>query len=53
MYDYDDSWEEYDESTIWYYARNDKKRKGLGRNERLVYIPVNRRSKSQGGSKQN
>lgn len=53
MYDYDDSWEEYDESTIWYYARNDKKHKGLGGNKRLVYIPVNRKSKSQGGSKQN
>lgn len=49
MYDYDDSWEDYDESTIWYYARNGKKRKGLGRTGGLVYISVNRKSKSQGG----
>jgi hypothetical protein len=49
MLDYEDEWEEYDESTIWYYARKAGKRKGLGRNPTFVYISVNRKSEVRRG----
>lgn len=51
MYDYEDSWEDYDETIIWYYSKR-RKHKGLGEKTRFVYIPVNR-SRSQCGRKSN